>query len=230
MHPLHNVIWQALTTRQAELAEVDGEARRFPPEVTLLAGMSAPSSQNYSSLASLMKPGETTALFFDTFAEAPIADPAPSLALIESAPLLRMVHSGEMAPAATADGVLELSEQDVPEMVALAKLTRPGPFAARTRQLGKYLGIRRDGTLASLAGERLRLPGFTEVSAVCTHPAHLGHGYAATLMSIIIRQIIERGETAFLHVRATNARAISLYQRLNFTSSMDVQLIVLRRK
>jgi ribosomal protein S18 acetylase RimI-like enzyme len=229
MHPLHNVIWQALTTRQARLAEVAGDARRFLPEVTLLAGLSTPTPQNYSSLASLTKPGETTALFFDTVAEAPSADPVPGLTLIESAPLLRMVHSGEMPPAATADGIVELGEPDVPEMVALAKLTRPGPFAARTRQLGKYLGIRRDGMLVSLAGERLRLPGFTEVSAVCTHPGYLGHGYAATLMSIIIQQIIERGETPFLHVRAGNARAVQLYRRLNFTSSVDVQLIVLRR-
>jgi predicted GNAT family acetyltransferase len=82
--------------------------------------------------------------------------------------------------------------------------------------MGTYLGIRKDGKLVAMAGERLKLPGYTEISAVCTHPEHLGHGYAGFLMTILAERIRERGETAILHVRAENMRAVQLYERLGF--------------
>ena len=111
---------------------------------------------------------------------------------------------------------IELGEADVAEMVELATLTKPGPFDTRTREMGTYLGIRKDGKLVAMAGERLKLPGYTEISAVCTHPEHLGHGYAGFLMTILAERIRGRGETPILHVRAENTRAVQLYERLGF--------------
>ena len=127
-------------------------------------------------------------------------------------------------PAATKKLPIEFSTlgaADSPEMVALAQLTKPGPFGPRTYELGTYLGIRNgedtsSGTLVAMAGERLRVPGFTEISAVCTHPSRLGHGYAALLMTELMRRIVARGEQPFLHVRADNTRAVELYRRLGF--------------
>ena len=125
--------------------------------------------------------------------------------------------------------LIGLTEADVPEMCALAELTKPGPFSRRTRELGTYLGIRQNGRLVAMSGERMRLPGHTEVSAVCTHPDHTGHGYARVLMAAIMKGILERGERPMLHVRAANVRAIELYQRIGFKVRRGFEMAVLRR-
>jgi len=130
--------------------------------------------------------------------------------------------------------VTALGAADSPEMVDLAHLTRPGPFGPRTYELGDYLGIRngdgnQPGRLVAMAGERLRVPGFTEISAVCTHPSHTGRGYAALLMTELIERIHGRSEQPFLHVRADNARAIELYRRLGFTQRVLWHYAVVRR-
>jgi predicted GNAT family acetyltransferase len=141
---------------------------------------------------------------------------------VVSMPLLRMVcenrdeNGGINAPTGTNLPIQQLGEPDVPEMLALTKLTKPGPFAKRTREMGDYFGIRVNGELIAMAGERLHLPGHTEISAVCTHPDHLGHGYATALITWLMERISNRGEQAFLHVRAENARAVALYERLGF--------------
>jgi predicted GNAT family acetyltransferase len=226
MHGLDNVIWEALTTRQAEFAEALGEARRFAPEVSPLAGFREPSAAGYEALAQLLPADGTVGLFL----EKPYLDRA-GWNLLAAAPLLQMVCGD-----GTADGrfpsqleLVELGATDLPEMMELTALTKPGPFNGRTRELGTYLGIRREGKLVAMAGERLKVPGQTEVSAVCTHPEHTGHGYARVLLTEVMRRIRERGETPFLHVREDNVRAIELYERLGFRKRVRVHLAVLRK-
>jgi predicted GNAT family acetyltransferase len=128
------------------------------------------------------------------------------------------------------DGTDELqfitAKADVPEMLALTKLTNPGPFGTRTHEMGDYFGIRVNGTLAAMAGERL--PGYTEVSAVCTHPDHLGHGYASALIRLLADRICSRCELPILHVLPDNTRAIQVYERLGFTKRALLRLTVLR--
>ena len=113
-------------------------------------------------------------------------------------------------------------------MLALARLTQPGPFGMRTRELGNYIGIRREGKIVAMAGERLRVDAYTEISAVCTHPAHLGRGFAAKLMTELAHRIRARGETPILHVRGSNTRAIALYERLGFETRVHLHCLVLR--
>ena len=125
--------------------------------------------------------------------------------------------------------IVELSAADVPDMMALTAITKPGPFHKRTHDPGTYLGIRRDGKLVAMAGERLKIPGYTEVSAVCTHPDHTGHGYARILMAEVMHRILARGETPLLHVRQDNVRAIELYQRLGFNQRVLLHFAVLRK-
>jgi predicted GNAT family acetyltransferase len=125
--------------------------------------------------------------------------------------------------------IVDLGAADVPEMLELTALTKPGPFNRRTHELGTYLGIRRDGKLVAMAGERLKVRGYTEVSAVCTHPEHTGHDYARILMTEVMRRICDRGETPFLHVREDNVRAIELYKRLGFKQRVLSHLAVLRK-
>ena len=226
MHALDNVIWQALTTRQTEFAEAAGPARCFVREVTSLSGFEAPNDEGYAALAELVGAEGTAAVFLDEDYEA-----RAGWDRIGGAPLVQMVCEnghGSATPNRSAE-IVELGVPDSPEMVALTALTKPGPFGTRTHELGYYVGIRQEGKLVAMAGERLKVPGYTEVSAVCTHPDHLGRGYAGALMTEVMRQIRERGETPFLHVRADNARAIALYERLGFAIRHRGYFAVLRR-
>jgi ribosomal protein S18 acetylase RimI-like enzyme len=228
MHPLDNVIWRALTTRQAEFAESFDRARRFMPEVTSLAAFHEPTPEGYESLAGLLGTRGTIALFLDT----PYLDRS-GWELVASAPLLQMVCDNGGSPAAlrtvSDPDLVELGAADSPEMLELTALTKPGPFNRRTHELGIFLGIRRDGNLVAIAGERLKVPGYTEVSAVCTHPEHTGRGYARILMTEVMERIRRREETPFLHVREDNERAIKLYERLGFRRRVVLHLAVLRR-
>lgn len=234
MHALDNAIWQALSTRQREFAETFGQARRFVPQVTSLAAFSEPNPEGYTSLAGLVGPGGTAVLSL-----ASPYRPVPGWDVVTTFPGLQMVcENGKPATDRHADSELatsstlsisELGYRDSPAMVELAALTKPGPFGTRTHELGTYLGIRSEGKLIAMAGERLKVPGYTEISAVCTRPEHTGKGYARILMMEIMRGIRHRGETPFLHVRQDNARAVELYLRLGFATRSVVLFTILKR-
>jgi ribosomal protein S18 acetylase RimI-like enzyme len=231
MHPLDNVIWQALTTRQAEFAQTCDHACRFEPEAASLAGLRQTTAQAYESLAGLATPGELIYLSLEKPYE-----PQPGWDFVAGGPMPQMVYEkgaanfGTPSSGASASEIIELGPADIPDMMELTELTQPGPFSKRTHELGTYLGIRCEGKLAAMAGERMKVPGYTEISAVCTHPEHLGQGYARTLMMEIMRRILDRGETPFLHVREENQRAIVLYERLGFRRRVTSQLVVIRKR
>jgi ribosomal protein S18 acetylase RimI-like enzyme len=233
MHPLDNPIWQALSSTHARLARTCDGARKFPREVSVLAGLSEPTPGNYDSLAALLRPDERVGLFL----QKPPDPPAPWI-ILSHGPLLQMLcESRNSAPTLPANGVpssqpefVPLGASDVPEMLALTKLTKPGPFGSRTHEMGEYFGIRSSGAIAAMAGERLRLPGYTEISAVCTHPDHLGHGYASALIEMLMGRIFSRGELPFLHVLPENTRAIRVYERLGFHKRALLHLAVLRKE
>ena len=104
------------------------------------------------------------------------------------------------------------------------------PFGKRTHELGYYVGIRDKGKLVAMAGERLKVPGYTEVSAVCTHPDHVGKGYARVLTNEVMRRIRDRGEKPFLHVRTANTRAVQIYEKLGFRSRVELHYAILRAR
>lgn len=225
MHPLDNPIWDALNTRQAAFVEGDALAKKFSAEVTTLAGLAEPTPESLAALARVMAPGEVVGLFLLRPASLPeglsVVRELPLVQMWQESPLVSLPkgHSAQLTGQ-------ELHQADVPEMVALAKLTEPGPFGTRTRELGSYIGVRQNGQLAAMAGERLKLPGYTEISAVCTHPEHTGHGYATGLVAQIAAGIRARGERPFLHVREDNARAMDIYRRLGFTPRFVFHLMV----
>jgi ribosomal protein S18 acetylase RimI-like enzyme len=217
---LDNPVWYALTTEQAYLAEGNSLAKRFPRDVAPFAAMRNQSAAEYQALEEVLS-GDAAALALDSPPALPSA--------------WTMQHSGEMyqmifegAPPAEPKQVFrQLTEADVPEMLALTKLTEPGPFLPRTIQLGSYFGVHEHGRLVAMAGERLRITGFHEVSAVCTHPDYRGRGYGNALMSLVMSRIIGRGETPFLHVRTENA-AIRMYEKLGFTVRARLYLAVIK--
>jgi ribosomal protein S18 acetylase RimI-like enzyme len=226
MHPLDNVIWQALTTRQIQFSQSFEQARRFVPEVGPLAAFPQPDDGGYKSLAELAAPRGTIALFLDSAYQS-----RAGWSVVAGAPLLQMVwQNGTLNAPPAALPIVELGTPNSAEMIALAALTKPGPFGPRTHELGNFYGIRHDGKLVAMSGERMKVPGHTEVSAVCTHPDHTGHGYAATLMTRVMQGILDRGEVPFLHVRGDNLRAIELYRRLGFRDRKSGHFVVLRRE
>ena len=224
MHTLDNPIWQALISNDAHFAEIRNGARKFPHQVSVLAGFCEPTPASYQSLADLLHPDERVGLFL----EQPPDPPAPWI-VDRSTPLLQMLCERHIPTCVQPNpAVIRLTQADVPEMLALTKLTNPGPFGTRTREMGDYFGIRVAGTLAAMAGERLKLSGYTEISAVCTHPDHLGHGYASVLIATLIDRILSRGEQPILHVLPDNTRAIQVYERLGFAKRAMLHLAVVR--
>jgi predicted GNAT family acetyltransferase len=218
---LDNPVWHALSTEQSALAQGNGLAKRFPLDVAPFGGLIDQSAAAYDALEEIL-PGAVTALALD-------AEPVLP-------PDWEMVQSGEMyqmtceAPTYADDKPIfrELTKADVPEMLALTKLTEPGPFLPRTIELGAYLGVHDAGSLVAMAGERLHLTGFTEISAVCTHPQYRGRGYGNALMSALISRIVRRGEIPFLHVRTGNVTAVGLYEKLGFRVRAQLHLAVIR--
>ena len=223
MSILNNPIWTALTTRQTEFAEGDDLARRYPVEVTALGALKSPTPEAFESLARITK-GDAVALFFYDPVKIPVG-----WKTIHTSNLVQMIcESLQPVSDENTTRIEELTAADTKEMVALTKLTNPGPFGTRTQELGLYLGIHQRGRLAAMAGERQRLAGYTEVSAVCTHPDFQGRGYARVLISAVAGPIIKRGETPFLHVREDNAGAIRVYENLGFKTRAIFPFYVLR--
>lgn len=223
MHLLENPVWSALTSRQGPLAQAHGHARRFPAEISTLAALAEERSEFYTDLGRLAAPGQIVALLLKTPPAAP-----PGWEMVRTAPLLQMLHE-KGAPAGTEHSFVRLGAADAAEMVTLAEMTKPGPFAMRTHELGTYIGIRDSGKLVAMAGERLQVPGFTEISGVCTHPEHTGKGYAAALIRELLGQIRTRGDQPFLHVREANTRAAGLYRHLGFRDRKLLHVAVLKR-
>jgi predicted GNAT family acetyltransferase len=222
---LDNPVWHALSTEQSALAQGDGLAKRFPIDVAPFGGLIDQSLSAYNALEEIL-PGAVTALALDTEPILPahweMVHRGKMYQMVDESPL-RGVNQAE-------DNQIfrELTKADVPEMLALTKLTEPGPFLPRTIELGAYLGIHDAGSLVAMAGERLRLPGFTEVSAVCTHPQYQGRGYGKTLLSALISRIKRRGETPFLHVKTENVTAVRLYEKLGFKRRAELHLAVIK--
>ncbi len=223
---LDNPILNALLTDHGSHAIGEGQARRYPAPIGPLAGTPDQSQASYDALAKLAGPGGLIGLFF--------LDP-PSLpqgwSLFRGGILIQMVCS---KPHLDAAGILgqgvtmrRLGAADVPAMMDLARLTEPGPFRERTFELGNFYGVFEGDRLLAMAGQRMRVPGFVELSAVCTHPDARGRGYAGEVMREVMRDIVAEGRTPFLHAFDDNP-AVRLYLKLGFTQRSSFHLAVIR--
>ncbi len=221
--PLDDPAYASLCGPHARLAEVRGRARRYPADVApFLALPSPPSAQDWQDAAALVAPGTYVA---GRYGGAELPD---GWRAVQAFDVVQMIE--ERVTGVDCEAAIPLGAADVPEMLELVGETEPGPFLTRTIELGDYLGIRRDGSLVAMAGERFHLDGWTEISAVCTRPDHRGEGLASRLVGALIAGIQLRSERAFLHAMSTNTGAIRLYEELGFRVRQTTTLTVVTRE
>jgi ribosomal protein S18 acetylase RimI-like enzyme len=207
-HPLDNPVLSSLTGPHARFAERRGSVLRYPVDVCPFVALpDEPGEADWTDAARLAGPGGWLPL------AVPRIQPPAGWKVTMFGEGLQLTGD-DLDVAADPEAVL-LGPADVPEMLELTARTKPGPFLPRTVEMGAYLGIRRDGRLVAMAGERLRPAGWTEISAVCTDAAWRGQGLSSRLILALGAGIRARGEIPFLHVLTTNP-AIGLYKKLGF--------------
>lgn len=211
--PLDNPVWHALVGPQAAVAIGGGLARHYPRETVPFSAVAEPGAAAYADLARDLPAGLEARLF------RPAEEPPPTgWRSLSARPILQMVFDRRARDGegrVQEQSVRRLCAADASAMLALAEAARPGPFHRRTAELGRFVGQFRDGRLVAMAGERFRLPGFVELSAIAVHPDARGRGLASTLVLELCRQALKRDETPFLHVFPDNP-AVRLYERLGF--------------
>jgi ribosomal protein S18 acetylase RimI-like enzyme len=223
-HPLDRPIWSALTTRQKDLAEGGARARRFPVAIGPFADLVDMSPQSFAELAAIMSGSEISVLF------------TPDAVAVPDQFKALLAETGEQMIGTPAEStiagveIVTLGPADVPDMMALVELTKPGPFGVRTHELGTFLGIKVDGQLVAMTGERMKPGNYTEMTAVCVHPSYRGRGYAQALLGAVARQIVARGEIPFLHVFSNNDSAIALYRRQGMEIRRRLHVTVLQKR
>jgi GNAT superfamily N-acetyltransferase len=227
---LDNPIYNSLGTGHKLLALIHDRARRFPADIGPLAGIPDQSAESYADLSVLADTGSPIVLFLQ---DAPA--PPAGWTLVRGGQLDQMVCVQPLASdaphgpnAAHSMNIRRLTATDVPAMIELARLTEPGPFQRRTIELGAFFGIFHGDRLMAMSGQRLNLPGFVEVSAVCTHPEARGRGYAPALMARVMEHIRAQAKTPMLHSFSNNTPAIAVYRSLGFVFRRSFQLAVLR--
>ena len=218
---LDRPIWSALTTRQKHLAEGGPGAMRYPVDMTPFADMVDMSAASFAALGDLLPDSQVAALFTPE----PCRPDGFKVVLAETGE--QMIGSPADSPLREGE-IVTLGKADVPAMLALTALTKPGPFAARTHELGTFLGIRVGGELVAMTGERMKPGNFTEMTAVCVHPDHRGRGYAQTLLGASRarsrRAARFRSCTCFPAMRppshSISGRACGIRRRLHVTAFM----------
>jgi ribosomal protein S18 acetylase RimI-like enzyme len=223
-HPLDYPVWTALTTSQTSLSEGGALARRYPPAIAPFAAIADTSPRSFAALGALMAPLDIAVLF------TPAAVTPPDEFKIVLADTGEQMLGMPVETSIVGVEPVILGDADVGAMMALTALTRPGPFSPRTHELGRFLGIRIDGRLAAMAGERMRPASYTEITAVCVHPDYRGRGYAQFLLGAVARQIVTRGEIPLLHVFSSNSSAIGLYRRQGMEIRRRLHVTALQKR
>ena len=218
-------VWTALHSEQSHFGLTNQKACRYPTEVVPFGAIAEANRASMEQLHALLDPGEFIWFIAEQYSE------IPELIRQETLPCLQMVLPENISPPDSPMAIVPLSCANAQEMVALTTVAFPGFFRLRTCEMGSYYGIRSSsGELIAMGGERLKLDGFSEISAVCTHPSFRGQGFAARLMWEVVRKQRREGVTSFLHVSAANDNAINLYFRMGFQVTRTLILHRVARK
>jgi len=217
-HVLDNPAWNALISGNKHLANGNGEVKYFDREVSPFVGFRDYSTENFQLLLDLL-PHQREVRMITTPIETEIPAQWKVLREIKG---LQMVYDIEKAPVEPELELTLLTDAHVPQMLALTKLTNPGPFDLRTIEFGQYYGVFDGDKLVAMTGQRMHVFNYAEVSAVCTHPDYTGKGYARQLLTHHVNRIKAASEIPFLHVRYNNDRAIKVYESIGFYTRQEV--------
>jgi ribosomal protein S18 acetylase RimI-like enzyme len=221
--PLDNIMWHSLGGPHHLFAEGDERARRYPPDVGPFSAVpDEPLPEHFAALRDLVGPGDVAILFRG---DVKVPDDWEVLGTING---VRMIWLSGPPLDGADPRIVTLGDEDVDEMMSLTARTKPGPFAPRTVALGMYMGIRLDGHLIAMAGQRARTNGHVEISAVCTDEHHVGQGLGRALMNAQVGVILAEGRIPMLHTSASNARAIALYEFFGFQHRRSVSGVIMR--
>lgn len=221
-HILDRPIWSALTTRHAALAQGGARALRYPADVSMFAAPADASVESIRALAAL--PDADKGLLMVQTDQLPVP---PGFEAVRTAELVQMVATRKF-PDMRDSRIEPLGMADAAEMLDLATLTRPGPFSLKAQSFGSFWGVRVDGRLVAMAGQRMKQSGYTELSGVCTHPDFQGRGLARLLSLFVSRQIQQEGDLPYLHAYATNDRAIALYEAIGFRVRATLNMAIVQ--
>ena len=229
MHPLDNPVWAALNGPQRSVAEAGDLAARYLPQISSFGAFPGPpGSEHWRAMARLIGPGGRVII------TGPTGTPPEGWCTEYDGMGVQMTGEALDVPPADVAAlrsdlhVLHLGKADAADMVELVELARPGPFAPRTWELGGYVGVRIDGELVAMAGQRFRPTGWCEISAVATHPDHRRRGLGAHLVRVVAAGAVARGELPMLHTAADNTDAIRLYEAMGFTHRAMARFMAVR--
>lgn len=226
-HILDNMIWNAITTGNNDIAIVDGEIGHYNPDIAPFAGLKEFTDSNLRKLYDFIPVDRRVAIsslekvnYNESMWE-----------LLQALDITQMVHEYSLNTFITknSDLIVPLTDEHIPQMLELTVLTKPGPFLERTIEFGNYFGIFVDGKLAAMAGQRMHPVPYMEVSAVCTHPDFRGRGYAKALMLHVMKIILDNSFIPFLHVLTSNTTAIQLYESIGFRTRRKLFIDVLKK-
>ncbi|MCK8778414.1 GNAT family N-acetyltransferase [Rhizobium sp. NTR19] len=223
MHVLDRPVWNALATVHAGFAQGSELAKRYDPTIVPFAAPADLTQASLDALASLPAPSEVMVIVESQPVETP-----PSLETVMDAVLVQMVAEKPFEPIED-PRIKPLGEADAEEMLELANLTKPGPFTLRARALGTFWGIRESGRLVAMAGQRMRQPGYAELSGLCTRPEFQGQGLGKTMMRFVAGEISARGDAVFLHAYRSNVGAIAMYEKMGFSLRREMHMRVTKR-
>jgi GNAT superfamily N-acetyltransferase len=226
-HLLDNMIWNALSTGNRDIAMLNGNVGCYLPQVAPFAGVKEWNNENWEQLYHFIPPGRKIAVSCPENTK-----PEESKwKLLHQMPVSQMVYEKSIDSFVTESSLLiePLTNEHVPQMLELTALTKPGPFFEKTILFGNYFGIFTDGRLAAMTGQRMNPVPYLEVSAVCTHPDFRGRGYAKTLMLHVMKIILDNSFIPFLHVLTNNIHAIHLYQTIGFRTRKNFSIDVIER-
>lgn len=223
MIQLDNPAWGALTSTHHHFALGTSIAKRYPADVLPFVAFDINSTKPLDTLGNAVIKGEKVCMIGD------LPELPSSWTVLKKLECDQMVCPELIAVKGNdAIELLKLGVADRSEMYELINSIQPGFYKDHTANLGSYYGIRVEGKLVAMAGERLKMTGFTEVSAVCTRPDYKGKGFAAQLVAVVCENMIAQNITPFLHVLSSNLRAIELYERLGFVKRRSIPFWLLK--
>jgi predicted GNAT family acetyltransferase len=224
-HPLDNPAWNALISGNKNFSKGNEQIKYFDSEVAPFVGFAHYSTDKSDILYDMTSDQRTLAIISPK--EIIISN---QWNIIEHMKVLQMVYKHSASPITASKNLIQLQEEHVPEMIALTGMTHPGPFLKKTIEFGNYYGIFNDDKLVAMAGQRLNVNAYMEISAVCTHPDYLGKGYASELITDQIYRIKAEANIPFLHVKDDNTTAITLYKKLGFEQRKQLDIYIIEKR